>query len=667
MLGAMQRMLILRTDVLTVSIIPMARYAKAAAGVSGKIYQEVKDMEQRVSILVFDMLVEAVMGLGKKGKGKAGGTMEKKTLPVETDPVKLCTHVCGSNIYKEGEDVKLKPDSEYPSWLWQLRLGPPPPLEELDPETLYYWLRVNKLALRRRNQLSAARRLKFLNSTVSLVMMAEQDDLFDDDKLRQEDSPDELFASAVQSQAELQSPDDKTDVPISSSDSQTPHLQDEVPLNDDSDLDILPASDGKPKLELSYEPLKQVEKGREPASGTSSGVQQARVEEGEKDDHFIEVVVTEPQKVGEGMSSYIIYKVETKTNLPFFRRRSMSVSRRFSDFLGLHDRLEEKYLHAGRIIPPAPEKSVIGMTKIKMSNSETAQQGSSAEFLERRRAALERYLNRTAAHPTLKADPDFREFLEAEGELPKTPSALSGAGVLGLFKRVGETVNKITYKMEESDPWFEDKVLQIESLDSQLRKLHTSVEALAQYRKELASNTSIFSRSAALLSNCEEHSSLARALSQLSELEEKMEMIHSEQANADFFLLSELLKDYIGLMGAVKAAFHERVKTFQMWQHAQQTLVKKRENKARMELAGRTDRVAQAKEEVTEWEAKVERCQEEFESISKTIKTEMTRFDENRVMDFRNTIIKYLETLLRHQQQIMKYWEAFLPEAKSIM
>jgi hypothetical protein len=52
-----------------------------------------------------------------------------------------------------------------------------------------------------------------------------------------------------------------------------------------------------------------------------------------------------------------------------------------------------------------------GMTKIKMSNQ--AEQGSSAEFVEKRRASLERYLNRTAAHPILGVDPDFREFLEA--------------------------------------------------------------------------------------------------------------------------------------------------------------------------------------------------------------------------------------------------------------
>ena len=38
----------------------------------------------------------------------------------------------------------------------------------------------------------------------------------------------------------------------------------------------------------------------------------------------------------------------------------MSVSRRFSDFLGLHERLNAKYLLQGKVVPPAPEKSVLG-------------------------------------------------------------------------------------------------------------------------------------------------------------------------------------------------------------------------------------------------------------------------------------------------------------------
>ena len=80
--------------------------------------------------------------------------------------------------------------------------------------------------------------------------------------------------------------------------------------------------------------------------------------------------MTEPHKVGEGMGSFLVYRVTTKTSFNFFRRKEMSVNRRFSDFLGLHDKLSEKYLQNGRIIPPAPDKSVVGMTKIKIAGKE---------------------------------------------------------------------------------------------------------------------------------------------------------------------------------------------------------------------------------------------------------------------------------------------------------
>lgn len=77
----------------------------------------------------------------------------------------------------------------------------------------------------------------------------------------------------------------------------------------------------------------------------------------------------------------------------------------------------------------------------------------SGDFVERRRAALERYLNRTAQHPVLRMDPDFREFLEFDGALPRATntSAFSGAGVMRLFSKVGEQVNRMTVKMEEKD------------------------------------------------------------------------------------------------------------------------------------------------------------------------------------------------------------------------
>lgn len=45
---------------------------------------------------------------GAKTKvGKAGPIVEKITIPVEKDVNKLVNYVCGSNIYNEGEDIKV--------------------------------------------------------------------------------------------------------------------------------------------------------------------------------------------------------------------------------------------------------------------------------------------------------------------------------------------------------------------------------------------------------------------------------------------------------------------------------------------------------------------------------------------------------------------------------
>lgn len=117
-------------------------------------------------------------------------------------------------------------------------------------------------------------------------------------------------------------------------------------------------------------------------------------------------------------------------------------------------------------------------------------------------------------------------------------------------------------------------------------------------------------------------------------------------------------------------------------------LTKRRENKAKLELANRNDKTEAAQKEIVEWEAKVQRCQQEFEIISQEIKKEMDRFEVKRVQEFKAIIIKYLEDQMAHQQQVralclthfisilfernhlvlqlIKYWDAFIPTAKEI-
>lgn len=55
-----------------------------------------------------------------------------------------------------------------------------------------------------------------------------------------------------------------------------------------------------------------------------------------------------------------------------------------------------------------------------------------------------------------------------------------------------------------------------------------------------------------MLGSSEDNTALSRALSQLAEVEEKIEQLQQEQANSDFFLLAEVLSDYIRLLAAVR-------------------------------------------------------------------------------------------------------------------
>ena len=58
-----------------------------------------------------------------------------------------------------------------------------------------------------------------------------------------------------------------------------------------------------------------------------------------------------------------------QTSNPAFRRPDSDVLRRFSDFLGLHAKLAAKHVPLGVILPPAPEKSVVGQELCSLHNS----------------------------------------------------------------------------------------------------------------------------------------------------------------------------------------------------------------------------------------------------------------------------------------------------------
>ena len=75
---------------------------------------------------------------------------------METDTAKLRTHCCGLNYRTEGPEVELKPDSEYPDWLFTMRVERPEPTsDQLEPGTMEYFFATREEARLRKSRLDS--------------------------------------------------------------------------------------------------------------------------------------------------------------------------------------------------------------------------------------------------------------------------------------------------------------------------------------------------------------------------------------------------------------------------------------------------------------------------------------------------------------------------------
>jgi len=348
--------------------------------------------------------------------------------------------------------------------------------------------------------------------------------------------------------------------------------------------------------------------------------------------------------------------------------KNPTVNRRFSDFLGLRHKLVTKYIHQGRIIPPAPEKSVLGMARVKMAKDEE-EDAEHAEFVEKRRAALERFLSRTADHPQLRSDPDFKEFLELDAVLPiaNQTSTLSGQNVLRMINKVTVYVTAAyTARMEETDVWFEEKTALIEKLDSQLQKLQYITEAMTQNRKRLAQHTLAFSKSLIMLADVENNQEITEALGKLSEVENEVGKFEELQAKSDLYLLSELVRDYIGIVGSIREVLGERVKAWYIWKAGQRSMDRKREAMGKAEQDGKMLKVNTLRQEIVENEREVTAAQNNFDKISRIIKREFEAYDLKKCLEFKQTVVTYTQKMNHSQKSIAAVWENIRQEMEAI-
>ena len=372
-------------------------------------------------------------------------------------------------------------------------------------------------------------------------------------------------------------------------------------------------------------------------------------------------VIDEPEKIGNGINAYLVYVVKYETNLPSFEQSTNCVRRRYRDFLKLFLDLSTKYARFGHIIPTTPEKSLQTFTKVKLGKN--LEEINCEIFMEKRRGALERFLNRIGAHPVLCLDSGFKNFLEAEGDLPRTreTTIISREGFRRMVRDVGDHIPKIGKRTTETDMWFEMKQTQFENLEVQMKKLGKAIDILVMERQKLCDACFTFSKDLTILGQVESKSDICVSIQALSDLEFKMGEFNQQQWKLEFLLLGELVKDYLGLICSIKKCFLERARIFKSWQRLQGALILSREKEGKFQVQGKPDKLMIIQAEITSISQQAIENEDLYDKISANIAQEIENFESQKSVDFKATINRYLTCLLDHQEEMVKCWRGFQP------
>jgi len=375
----------------------------------------------------------------------------------------------------------------------------------------------------------------------------------------------------------------------------------------------------------------------------------------------VTITVCDPRKAGDGVGAFIAYTLKTETTRAKWNGKSFEVTRRFSDFLGLYEKLAGKYQHKGFFILPAPEKSITSFTKVKIGTDDD-------QFVQRRQQSLQRWLRAIVRHHALTLDPDLQMFLTQDNIPPATSTrALSTAGVLRFMGKVENAITKqVQQKMPETDSWFDERAQQVDALQNQLRRLVGSAGNLSVHRRELAISSGDLGRASAMLANTEEKQVLSRSLSNLGTLYENLGEIYCDLSDKDLYSFSELLADQVRGLDGIRNILSAREKMWQNWQTSEQGLLRKRENVTRLQATGRTEKIPGAELEIKEWESRAQMNRKAFEDMSNTAKQEMNHWESQRVQETRQFLIQWMKDMLVAERKVVKLWEQYLPKAQEV-
>ncbi|XP_056105196.1 sorting nexin-7 isoform X2 [Rhinichthys klamathensis goyatoka] len=349
-------------------------------------------------------------------------------------------------------------------------------------------------------------------------------------------------------------------------------------------------------------------------------------EEGDADTKDIFVTVDNPESLVTAIETYVTYRVMTKTTRSEFDASEFEVRRRYQDFLWLKGRLEEA--HPTLIVHPLPEKFVMkGM--VERFNE---------DFIETRRKALHRFLNRIAEHPIFSSTEDFKIFLTAEsGELTshkkQGPSFLSRMGET--VKAVAASVRGVRNRPEE----FTDMQEYVEAFTQKIGSLDKVSQRIVREKKE----------------HLEELKECVPIYTLWSQSEEELAEPLKSMAGCLDSCCKETEEQVKELNDHLIPALHEYV----LCTETLKAVLRRRDN-IQADFEAKTEALAMKKADKDAMRDELDKMEDRLEWANNALKSDWTRWQKVMRTDLRSAFVDTAERNVNCYEKCLAVWESFL-------
>lgn len=366
------------------------------------------------------------------------------------------------------------------------------------------------------------------------------------------------------------------------------------------------------------------------------------------------VTVTDPIKLSDTLSSYIVYRVNTSTNSAEFNTSECSCTRRYSDFEWLHDQLS--FFFPASITPPLPEKQTVGRF--------------TPEFIESRRRGIEKFMGRVTKHVILRDAACVASFLQTQdaafaqckAQYKQDRAAVSGSVAGWLGDKMNTMSTSTSIQTTEDDGKVEGALDYVLAWERQLTTVAKQSSQIVKSAQDKSKALFEFGQAFSSLGLNETNLELGNVLSSVGVAAAKLSSFQADAALAESIQFEEPMQECVRILHEIKAAVKRRGDKWQSLLNGTADLEAKQAAYQKvLGVAGKEDLATSKLVLVETAQERMETAQTELDEVTAQLLLEVAAFKVDKAVDFKTTCREFVKVLIELNNNTENIWKDLLP------